>query len=193
MFYRPLIAILEHLGVATEWFLRLQAKALSEANDTLLSISEEAAEFLNTRYLGRPYGFPAIIRGLKKYGISRAILEDAPHPMLDFFLRSLNVAVVHVDRELKYRARIPVSWGYSLVGVADVHKELEEWCVYSTFFINPSICKLNTASLYSGVRAGIQVLSRNSPQRRLGRQRICACLYYAQPVHSSRRWFVVSQ
>jgi RNA-dependent RNA polymerase len=165
MLYRPLIAILEHLGVATDWFLRLQTLALSEANDTLLSISEDAAEFLNTRHLGRPYGFPAIIRGLKKYGISRAILEDAPHPMLDFFLRSLSVAIVHVDRELKYRARIRVPWGHSLVGVADVHKELEEWCVYSTFLINLSICGLKFASLYAKVGGGIEVVSRNTPSR----------------------------
>jgi RNA-dependent RNA polymerase len=132
---RPLIAILEHLGVATDWFLRLQTKALTEECETLLSISDYAADFLNTRHLGRPYGFGQIMRGLTKHGIKRAVLEDAPHPMLDFFLRSLSVATVHVHRELKYRARILVSEGWSLVGVADVHQELDEWCVYSTFFI----------------------------------------------------------
>jgi RNA-dependent RNA polymerase len=131
---RPLIAILEHLGVATDWFLRLQTKALTEERETLLSISDDAADFLNTRHLGRPYGFGQIMRGLTKYGIKRADLEDAPHPMLDFFLRSLSVTTVHVDRELKYRARIPVPVAWSLVGVADVHEELDEWCVYSTSF-----------------------------------------------------------
>ncbi|KIM33801.1 hypothetical protein M408DRAFT_18806 [Serendipita vermifera MAFF 305830] len=127
---RPLIAILEHLGVAIDWFSRLQAKAISEANETLLSISDEASEFLTTRHLGRQYGFPFIMRGLTKYGVTRALLEDAPHPMLDFFLCSLSVAIVHIDRELKYKARIPVPSGLSLVGGADVHQELDEWCVY---------------------------------------------------------------
>jgi len=109
-------------------------EARNKTADTLLSISAEAAEFLKINHLGRPYGFPRIVGWLSKYGISRPMLEDAPHPMLDFFLRSLSIATVHIDRELKYRARIPVPDGLSLVGVADVLEELDEWCVYSMSF-----------------------------------------------------------
>lgn len=136
-----MIAILEHLGVPVDWFLRLQSKAVTDANETLLSISDQAAEFLTKRHLGRQYGLPHIMRGLKKYGVSRAEMEDAPHPMLDFFIRSLSVATVYVDRELKYRARIPVPSGLSLVGIADVHRELDEWCVYSESFIEIRVGK----------------------------------------------------
>jgi RNA-dependent RNA polymerase len=105
--------------------------ARTEANNALLSIDEYAADFLMDRHLGRPYGFPQIIRALAKYGFTRPMLEEGEHPMLDFFLRSLGIAIAHVDRELKYKARIPVPTGVSLVGVADLHGELEEGCVYS--------------------------------------------------------------
>lgn len=114
-----------------EYFKRLQEKAISEINDTLLSISEKTADFFAHRYLGRAYYFSHIMRHLAQHGITRIQLEEAPHPMLDFFLKSLNVASIHIDHELKYRARIPVPNGLSLVGVADVHEELEEGEVYS--------------------------------------------------------------
>jgi RNA-dependent RNA polymerase len=67
--------------------------------------------------------------------MTRPALDDAPHPWLDFFLTSLNIAMVHANRELKYRARIRIPSGYSLVGVADVHMELEEGQVYSRSLI----------------------------------------------------------
>jgi RNA-dependent RNA polymerase len=128
---RPLIAILESQGVKLQWFLKLQEMARTEANNALLSIDEYAADFLMDRHLGRPYGFPQIIRILARHGFTRPMLEEGEHPILDFFLRSLGIAIAHVDRELKYKARIPVPTGVSLVGVADLHGELEEGCVYS--------------------------------------------------------------
>lgn len=79
---RPLVAILEHQGIKIEWFKRLQERAISDANNTLLSISEKAAEFFIIRHLGRSYGVSNIIRYLAKYGITRPQLEDAPHPWL---------------------------------------------------------------------------------------------------------------
>ena len=137
-----------------DWFLRLQHKAVSDATETLLSISDDAARWLARRQLGKRYGLHHIIRGLAKHGVSRAELEDAPHPMLEFFLRSLSVAAVHVDREIKYRARIPVEGGLSLVGVADVHEELDEWCVYSTFSIRLPGIVPDLVSLYARNRRG---------------------------------------
>ncbi|PVG00763.1 hypothetical protein CPB86DRAFT_812874 [Serendipita vermifera] len=104
--------------------------ARTEANNALLSIDEYAADFLMTRHLGRSYGFPQIIRTLAKHGFTRPMMEEGEHPILDFFHRSLDIAISHVDRELKYKARIPVPTGIALVGVADLHGKLEEGCVY---------------------------------------------------------------
>lgn len=59
--------------------------------------------------------------------------------------------MVHMDRELKYRARIPIPDGYSLVGVADVHKELEEGEVYSKSITCLITFKLGEASTVSEI------------------------------------------
>ncbi|KAG8781898.1 hypothetical protein FRC15_007897 [Serendipita sp. 397] len=127
---RPLIAILEHQGISIEWFIRLLTDAQVQMDRTLLAINTKAADFLAGRHLGRAFGFPQLINNLFKCQITRVKLEEYPHPIYDFFLRCLDVAKAHVDRELKYKARIPVPSGLSLVGVADVHLELEEGEVY---------------------------------------------------------------
>lgn len=127
---RPLIAILEHLGVQIDWFKRLLVNAQSKMNSTLLSIDEGAAEFFESRRLGLPFDLPRILRSLEKYEVTRVKLQEYDHPFNDFWLRCLDVAKAHIDRELKYKARIPVPFGCSLVGVPDVHMELEADEVY---------------------------------------------------------------
>ena len=105
---RPLVAVLEHLGVKLDWFLTLQEGTLSKATNAQLSISEKTSKFLGMRHLGICYGFPYIMHCLARYGITRPDLQDAHHPWLDFFETSLNIGMVHVKRQLKYRARIEI-------------------------------------------------------------------------------------
>ena len=118
------MAILEHQGVEIEWFKKLQDKAISEVDNMFLSISEKAADFFTSRRLGRPYGVGSILHYLAINGITRLQLQEAPHPWLDFYLTSLEIARVHIYRELKYRARIPGT-GYItclLATASDVEK-----------------------------------------------------------------------
>lgn len=130
MLHRPLVAVLEHLGVDISWFVNLQEKATGKASNTLLSIDGQAADYLMERSVGRPYGLPDIIHYLAQHGITRPQLENAPHPWYEFLIHSLSIAVLHIEREIKYKARIPVPDGHTLVGVADVHGELPEGHVY---------------------------------------------------------------
>lgn len=150
------MAILEHQGVEVRWFKELQDKAISEADNMFLSISDKVADFFTTRHLGRSYRVDDILRYLANNGITRPQLQEAPHPWLDFYLTSIEIARVHVYRELKYRARIPVPSGYSLVGVADIHDELKEGEVYSQsiqFHITAAPQCFQSASRSGGRRA----------------------------------------
>lgn len=89
--------------------------------------------------------------------------------------------MVHIDRELKYRARIPVPSGISLVGVADVHGELEEGQVYGNLIIFckaiysmlPIVCiqRADEESQYFPAKPGYIYVTR-SPQIHPGDSKI---------------------
>ena len=141
---------MEHLGVQLDWFKRLLVGAQSKMDSTLLSIDAGAADFFEARRLGLPFDLPRILRNLDRYEVTRVKLQECEHPFYDFWLRCLDVAKAHIDRELKYKARIPVPTGCSVVGVSDVHMELEADEVYSTSpslfvsILTRAVCKQET-------------------------------------------------
>lgn len=117
---RPLIMVLECLGVPYEVFKDLQATAVREARHATRSL-QASARLLEGHGLGMSFRLTSTMLGLYKLGLQ---------PLKDniFWRQMMSFATNHVLRELKHRARIPVpglnSW--SLVGVADVHGCLEE-------------------------------------------------------------------
>ncbi|EJF66614.1 RdRP-domain-containing protein [Dichomitus squalens LYAD-421 SS1] len=117
---RPLIMLLEGLGVPYTTFKKLQDDAVRDAQTSVTSL-KLSAKLFEDHGLGVSFRIAPVMLGLHKLGLGP--LDD------DIFWRQMmDFAVNHVLRELKHRARIPVpgtdSW--TLVGVADIHRELKE-------------------------------------------------------------------
>ncbi|KAF9450099.1 RNA-dependent RNA polymerase [Macrolepiota fuliginosa MF-IS2] len=115
---RPLIMLLEGLGVRYELLQRFQDNAVAETRDAVRSL-QDAARLFETRGLGWAFRLPSTMLALTKLNI------DAIHgdPHYDQLLR---VGIYHVLRDLKNSARIPIPDAWTLVGVADTHGFLEE-------------------------------------------------------------------
>ncbi|KAI0793415.1 RdRP-domain-containing protein [Abortiporus biennis] len=131
---RPLIMILEGLGVPYQVFQSLQATAISNAQDSVHSL-ESAARLLEAYGLGVSFRLTSVMLSLYKLG-----LEPLTHDM--FWQQMMDFSINHVLRELKHHARIPVDKAWNLVGVADIHGYLEEGEVF--IHIAPS----NGGSIY---------------------------------------------
>ncbi|KAH9944464.1 RNA dependent RNA polymerase-domain-containing protein [Epithele typhae] len=117
---RPLIMLLEGVGVPYEVFRDLQDDAVREAQRATISL-QASAKLLEAHGLGTAFRLTSTMLSLHKLGLQP--------PKDDIFWRHMmDFAINHVLRELKHQARIPVpgddSW--ALVGVADVHHYLHE-------------------------------------------------------------------
>ena len=114
---RPLIMILEGLGVPYKMFKKFQDKAVSEAEGAIHTLSK-AANLLQRHGLGTSYRLASVMNNLAKLRISSL---DGDR----FFDKTMEFAKNDVLRGIKHKARIPVPGAWTLVGVADVHKFLE--------------------------------------------------------------------
>ncbi|KAI4158772.1 MAG: hypothetical protein LQ342_007167 [Letrouitia transgressa] len=118
---RPLIKILEDLGVPDWSFVYLQAEAVEQLRITTLN-PVNAANFLQRNLIGKAARLSWLIRKLSYIGMS---FQD------DHFLRSvLELAVLIQLKELKYRSRIYVENGMTVYGIMDETDFLEEGQIY---------------------------------------------------------------
>ncbi|KAI5122595.1 hypothetical protein M0805_004810 [Coniferiporia weirii] len=113
---RPLIMLLEGLGVPAEVFINLQRSAADDVMKASESVAA-SAWMLDAYGLGTSFRLTSILRRIAK-------LDCAPSDL--FYANSIQSAVFHILRDFKHRARIPVPLGRTLVGVADIHSCLEE-------------------------------------------------------------------
>jgi len=120
---RPLIMVLEGLGVDYEVFKGLQDAALRDVNDATTSL-ENAVKTLDQFGLGTSYRLSSTLLHVAKLGIT-------PSDMGDFYDRMIEITIHHVLRDMKHHARIPVDDGYTLVGVADIHGYLKEGEIFA--------------------------------------------------------------
>jgi RNA-dependent RNA polymerase len=80
---------------------------------------EQFRRILRCHNLGNSFGLHRIVRRLNDLGLDLTN-ENGATIISDAFLACLrNVAMNHVLRDIKHRARIPVPKSYQLVGVAD--------------------------------------------------------------------------
>lgn len=112
---RPLVMLLEGLGVPYAVFEKLQDDAVQHVKDSTSSFSR-MSRLLETHGLGTSYRLSSVLSSLSKIGVE--ILDDL------FYRRMTAFAVNHVLRDYKYHCRIPVPGGWTLVGVADVFNVL---------------------------------------------------------------------
>ena len=120
---RPLIMVLEGLGVHYDVFKRLQDAAVRDVEETVTSL-ENAVKTLDQFGLGSSYRLSSTLLQLAKLGVTPSIMND-------FYDRMIEFTIHHVLRDLKHHARIPVDEGYTLVGVADIHGYLQEGEVFA--------------------------------------------------------------
>ena len=120
---RPLIMVLEGLGVRYEVFQSLQDAAVSNVNGAATSL-EKAVKTLDQFGLATSYRLSSTLLHLAK-------LDIFCYDMDDFYERMIEITIHHVLRDLKHHARIPVDEGYTLVGVADIHGYLQEGEVFA--------------------------------------------------------------
>ncbi|KAF8640510.1 hypothetical protein AX17_000172 [Amanita inopinata Kibby_2008] len=120
---RPLIMLLEGLGVPYETFKKFQDLAIQETQNSVLSISL-AAKMLESHGLGASYRIPSVLTSLNKHGIETLASNS-------FWKKTTEFAVHHVLRELRNHARIPVPGAWTLVGIADEHGFLQEGEIFA--------------------------------------------------------------
>ncbi|KAF9270384.1 RNA-directed RNA polymerase 2 [Marasmius fiardii PR-910] len=120
---RPLIMLLEGLGVPYKTFEAYQDKAVKQAENAARSL-EGAARMLESCGLGTSYRLTSVLLSLSRLGIDNLAWDT-------FYQKMMQYAVHHVLRMLKNHARIPIPKAWSLVGVADVHRFLEEGQIFA--------------------------------------------------------------
>ena len=104
---RPMIKILEDLGVPHDPFLELQRDAVERLRITTTS-PINASTFFERNFVGRAVSLPWLIRKLSHIGLS--FTED------DFLRNALELAVLVQLREIKHRSRILVENGTTVYG-----------------------------------------------------------------------------
>jgi RNA dependent RNA polymerase len=121
---RPLINILEDLGIGVQVFLDLQAAMLSELELTVDNATN-ASKFLTTERVANACGIPDLLVLLDQINMDA---QDDP------FIRSVvEIAVLCHLRDAKYRGRIPVTKGVKLYGVMDETGLLKEGQIYCSW------------------------------------------------------------
>jgi hypothetical protein len=128
---RPLIMLLEHLGVEDKMFIELQ-------NDAIRSVESTRSSFQEASKLFQQHGFGASFRLASLFNnlVNQLKLPDdyiSPRILqCDLITTSLAYAATHVLRELKFRGRIAVPGSFTLIGVSDEWGCLREGEIYAT-------------------------------------------------------------
>lgn len=111
---RPLIKLLEDLGVRPAQFMKLQTEATAKIAASRATMAS-ATTLLRKWNLAPETGFVASLNFFASHATTRGAARANP-----FVGGCLNVAIVHALREIKYSGRIPLPGCYNLVGVVDV-------------------------------------------------------------------------
>jgi len=123
---RPLIKVLEDLGVPHDNFLQLLKEAVSGA-EQLKEYVRETRRQLTLHGLGGPFGVTFLVENIGALLHTNRIGPFKEQGQLATFIAdSLEFAEVHILRLLKLKARIPVSKAHVGVAVADESGILKE-------------------------------------------------------------------
>jgi len=117
---RPLIKVLEDLGVKADAFLRLQKSATKSIRQARSKL-ESTVRLLDEWSLSPSSRLSQTLAFLARHSKTSKAAFSNP-----FVSHSLDAAVVHILRDIKYKARIPLPGCYNLVGVVDINDILEE-------------------------------------------------------------------
>jgi hypothetical protein len=147
---RPLIKILEDLGVLSQAFFDLQ----DAATGNLRYMTESpwnTSLYLKTCHITNGTQIPSLIWHLGEIGLDYR--KD------DFLSSVVDMAVVTELRDIKYRGRIPVKDGMTLYGIMDETGHLQEGQV---FVITEQHAQSSYQGLAGPIIGGKQVLVQNN-------------------------------
>ena len=113
---RPLIKLLEDLGIHPRQFLKLQAQATAKITNSRTALAS-AIMLLRDWSLAPATHFTQTLDYLARHSVTRGAAFANP-----FVSRCLDAAVTHALREIKHSGRIPLPGCYNLVGVLDVNE-----------------------------------------------------------------------
>jgi RNA-dependent RNA polymerase len=125
---RPLIMLLETLGLEKDIFLKLQRAAVKATEDAIESLAT-ASSLLEAHGLGMAFSLNTVFNNMASMGADLGTQDD----MWPFLKHVLSFCANHILRDLKYRARIPVPGSWLLVGVADEYGLLQEGEIYGEY------------------------------------------------------------
>lgn len=121
---KQFIKILEDLGIPTRVFLRLQRERVKELR-MMTSSSVNASQLLDFHRVGGAAHLPALISILGHIGVE--IQAD------EFLWGVVQVTTLSLLRQLKYRSRILLENGVTLLGIMDETGFLKEGEIYCVF------------------------------------------------------------
>ncbi|KAG8894584.1 hypothetical protein FRB99_001127 [Tulasnella sp. 403] len=148
---RPLIMLLDNLGVKATPFINYLEEALKKIHENL-STPNSSASLMQEHGLGKAYKIPLFLTRLERHNLT------ALHQRDPFVRKILIYAKYHVKRELKYHARIPIPGCWTLVGVADVHDVLLPGEVFACihrpgqepFWLEGPVCVSRSPTVHPG-------------------------------------------
>ncbi|KAF8471693.1 RNA dependent RNA polymerase-domain-containing protein [Kalaharituber pfeilii] len=115
---RPLIKILEDLGVEASTFMELQEEEVRKLRQACRTPAL-AANFMERRSIGiKALKLPWLVKTLHSLGVS--FQEDS------FLGQAFELALLTALRDIKYRSRIQIPEGFTVMGLMDETGELEE-------------------------------------------------------------------
>lgn len=155
---RPLIMLLETLGLEKGIFLELQRTAVKTTEDAVESLGT-ASELMEAHGLGTSFSLKSVFNNMARMGADLDTRDD----MWPFLKHVLSFCANHVLRDLKYRARIPIPHGCMLVGIADEYDLLQEGQIYGEYYYRGhSSVAYRPDSLYAGTQGEKEVHQRAS-------------------------------
>ena len=129
---RPLIMLLEHLGVEPKVIKDLQSASIREVETIRTSLSQATKVFLQ-HSLGASYHLPSLFSNIPKY--LELDISDRPDSLHHHLMEeALYCAATHALREIKHRAHILVPGSYTLLGVSDEYDCLAEGEIFATVY-----------------------------------------------------------
>ena len=153
---RPLIMLLEHLGVEPKVIKDLQSAGILEVEAMRNSLSQATKFFLQYN-LGASYHLPSLFKNISKY--LQLDISDGPDSLHHHLMeRALYCAATHALREIKYRAHILVPGSYTLLGVSDEYDCLAKGEIFATVYDESKETNSEPISIEG------QVLITRSPQ-----------------------------
>ena len=129
---RPLIVILEHLGVVPKVIQDLQSACIREVETIRTSLSQ-ATKVLLQHNLGASYHLPSLFNNISRY--LELDISDGPDGLHHHLMEeALYCAATHALREIKHRAHILVPGSVTLLGVSDEYDCLAEGEIFATVY-----------------------------------------------------------